>query len=67
MIRITVNGEGRDVSPGIDLQALLEELGLNPQRVAVEHNRRVVRRGTYDQVSIREGDTLEIVRIVGGG
>ena len=42
-------------------------LAIDPRRVAVEHNRRVIRRATYDTATIGDGDTIEIVNFVGGG
>jgi thiamine biosynthesis protein ThiS len=67
VIRVTVNGEPREVQEGLSLEGLLRSLGLEPKLVAVEHNRRVVQRGTYGSIAIEEGDELEIVQIVGGG
>lgn len=47
--------------------ALLESLGIDARRVAIEHNRRVVPRGEYAAAMIDEGDEVEIVNFVGGG
>ena len=49
------------------VRALLEALGVDARRVAVEHNRRVVPRGEYAAAMIDEGDEVEIVNFVGGG
>jgi thiamine biosynthesis protein ThiS len=49
------------------LDGLLTELNLPPRRVAVELNRQLVRRAAFGQTTLREGDALEIVTLVGGG
>ena len=46
---------------------MLEELGLDPFRVAVERNLEVVPRATLAQVRVEDGDTFEVVHFVGGG
>lgn len=66
-ISIRLNGEVRRVPGALTLEALLSHLGLDPARVAVERNHDVVRREGYAEVRIEDGDTLEVVRIVGGG
>jgi len=62
-----VNGEQRRVPGGISIAAMLAELGLDPQRVAVERNLEIVPRSTLDDVSVEDGDAYEIVHFVGGG
>ena len=64
---IRVNGEHRRVPGGISIAAMLGELGLDPQRVAVERNLEIVPRSTLDDVSVEDGDAYEIVHFVGGG
>lgn len=66
-ITITVNGEHRRVSGGITLAQLAGELGLVPEKVAVERNLEVVPRSTLTQVLVEDGDEIEIVHFVGGG
>ncbi|MFN3230362.1 MAG: sulfur carrier protein ThiS [Asticcacaulis sp.] len=66
MQEITVNGEIRSVS-ALTLQALVEELGLNARKVAVERNLLIVPRSLYEQTPIMTGDRIEIVQFVGGG
>jgi len=51
----------------IAVSDLIKSLGLNPQRLAVELNRRIIRRAEWDSTRISEGDTVEIVHFVGGG
>ena len=66
-LRITVNEEPREVAAGTTLAALVEQLALAPERLAVEHNREVVPRGSWARVELSEGDRVEIVHFVGGG
>ncbi len=67
-ISIFVNGEHRRVHRGMTLAQLArEELGLDPDKVAVERNLEVVPRSTLGEVLVEDGDELEIVHFVGGG
>ena len=65
-ISLTVNGESRRTSAQ-DIAALVRELSLNPEKVAVERNGEIVPRSTLGEVGLSDGDTLEIVHFVGGG
>lgn len=64
---IFVNGEPRSVAAGLTVMGLLDELGLHPGMVVVEHNRDILARNTLDSVALEAGDRLEIVHFVGGG
>ena len=66
-VSITVNGEHKRVSAGLSLAALANELGLVPEKIAVERNLEVVPRSTLADVMVEDGDELEIVTFVGGG
>jgi len=66
-ISITLNGEPRRVAAGLSIAALVAEIGLRPEKVAVERNRAIVLRSTLGDVMLAEGDELEIVHFVGGG
>jgi thiamine biosynthesis protein ThiS len=66
-IEITINGDTRVVPGGLDLPALLALLGLAPETVVVEHNRKIVRRTELAGVPVLGGDNIEIVHFVGGG
>jgi thiamine biosynthesis protein ThiS len=66
-LAIRVNGEHRRVMSGISLVELLNELGLDPLRVAVERNLAIVPRGSLGEVCVEDGDDYEIVHFVGGG
>ena len=66
-IEITLNGEPKVVENAPTVAALLEQLGLDPRSVAVEHNRRIVRRAHHAETPLGNGDTVELVHFVGGG
>jgi sulfur carrier protein len=63
---VKVNGEDRQVPSGQDVHGLLADHRLTPEKVAVELNRRLLRRESYN-TQLREGDQVEIVTFVGGG
>jgi thiamine biosynthesis protein ThiS len=67
VITIDVNGEKRTIAAGRSVEDLLDELGLHPRLIVVEHNREILERERYGAVEVREGDTLELVHFVGGG
>ncbi len=64
---ITVNGQTKQITQDATLAMLLRELALQGERVAVECNEQIVPQTDFDSHLLREGDTLEIVRFVGGG
>lgn len=66
-ITLTVNGKPRELPAELTLPALLEQLGVDRRLVAVALNGDVIKRDSYDSVCLRNGDTVEIVRMVGGG
>src|SRR6187397_205520 len=65
-LNLTVNGESRRTAAAT-IAALVQELGLRPDKVAVERNGTIVPRSTLGQAPLAEGDVLEIVHFVGGG
>ena len=67
MIKIVVNGEKREMEPGTSVAALLADLGIRGRRVAVERNHEIVTRSKWEEVQVAEGDTFEIIELVGGG
>lgn len=64
---IHVNGEKRDWEGPVTVLALLEALGIRPTAVVVERNLRIVLRDEMAREMICDGDTIEIIRMVGGG
>ena len=66
-MEIVVNGETRMANEGQTILGLLRELGLEPTRVAVEFDRRIVKQAMWEETVLRPGSQLEIVQFVGGG
>ena len=66
-IDILVNGEPRAASEGQTILELLYQLQLDPTRVAVELDRRIVKQPLWAETALRPGAQIEIVQFVGGG
>ncbi len=67
MITITVNDENHEVPEGSTVAYLCRDIGLDPEKVAVERNLEIVPRSTLEEALVRAGDRFEIVHFVGGG
>ena len=65
-MNLTINGESQ-VFSAETLGALVEQLGMKTDRVAIELNREIVSREQWHQTRLHDGDRLEIVHFVGGG
>ncbi len=66
-MKISINGEEQEVSDGATVRDVLDGLGLRSDQVAVECNRELVPRATHAATPVAEGDSLEVVTLVGGG
>ncbi len=66
-MRITVNGKPREIDAETPLPAFLQAFGIDPRLVAVAINGDVIPKAEYDAARVREGDEIEVVRMVGGG
>jgi sulfur carrier protein len=66
-IDIVVNGESRAASDGHTILDLLQQLELDPARVAVELDRRILKQPLWAATPLRAGAQIEIVQFVGGG
>lgn len=64
---VTLNGKEREIPEGCTVDGLLKHLNLRPQGIAVEINREIVPRSGFPARAITSGDTIEILRMVGGG
>jgi len=62
-----VNGKKLEVTDGATITALLEELNINPLRVAVQLNLEIIKRERYDKTTLRADDKLEIITFMAGG
>jgi sulfur carrier protein len=66
-MKIQVNGDWRELPDGSSVTTLLNELGVKQPHVAVELNLEVVPRAQHQATTLRDGDRLEVVTLVGGG
>jgi len=66
-MRVRVNGKDRDLPDSVNLREYVASLGVNMASIAVAVNGEVVKRDDLSSVALAEGDTVEIVRAVGGG
>jgi thiamine biosynthesis protein ThiS len=64
---LEINGETRTISPVSNVRELLQLLGISENRVAVELNGNIIRRGDWEKIPIANMDRVEIVQFVGGG
>ncbi len=67
LITLTLNGEPHRIAEGSSVADLVNDIGLNHKKVAVERNLEIVPRSTLVDVMLADGDILEIVHFVGGG
>ncbi len=66
-MQLTVNGEVRTFQDVADVAALVDALGLDGRKIAVERNLEIVPKSAYQATVLTEGDRIEIVAFVGGG
>lgn len=66
-MKVIINGEEKAVDNVSSVSDLLRELGLKADRVAVELNREIAARTSWDSTQLKDGDRIEIVQFVGGG
>ena len=67
MILLQINGKRVELESPTPLLAYLDQLGVSRRTVAVEHNGVILERDRYETTTLKDGDTVEIVRMVGGG
>jgi sulfur carrier protein len=66
-MRITVNGKPREIEGETPLPVFLQAYGIDPRLVAVAINGDVIPKAEYERACVRDGDEVEVVRMVGGG
>lgn len=66
-MQVTVNGENKALAGAMTIESFLQDLGVNPLKVAVERNLEIVPKSTFGTVMVEDGDRLEIVHFIGGG
>ena len=66
-VRVTLNGEETDVEEGSTIGRIVDLVVRDRSRIAVERNREIVPRASYDRTPVGAGDVIEVVSLVGGG
>lgn len=66
-LKITINGDPRELQDSLTVTALLEELGIQKDRVAIELNLEIVPKARFADTLLKDGDRVEVVNFVGGG
>ncbi|WP_395753880.1 sulfur carrier protein ThiS [Prosthecobacter sp.] len=66
-MKITLNGEKREVTGPLTVRSLLESIGLGGKPVVVEQNQRALLPREIEGASVSEGDVIEVVQITAGG
>ena len=69
-LHVILNGQRQEfaaLQPGATLPELLAELSLKADRIAIEHNGQIAPRSNWLQITLLDGDKLEVVHFVGGG
>jgi thiamine biosynthesis protein ThiS len=64
---VIINGERREVPDGLNIVALLENIGITSDRVAIERNLDILPRAQWGETQVQPNDSFEIVHFVGGG
>ncbi len=65
---VNLNGKAHEIKAGLSLINLIEDLGLSERKaIAIALNGEVLKKGDYAGLILSEGDSLEIVKAIGGG
>ena len=69
-MNLSINGEQKSIDPSDEnysLKDLIKDLGYPPQMVVVEMNGTIINPQHWENTTVKDGDSLEVVTIVGGG
>ena len=66
-MKITCNGETKELTPNTTLVSFIRDMDLNPDTVVAECDGRIINRDEYDTLILADGNNLELIRFVGGG
>ena len=66
-MKITINGELREIPDSLTVAALLQHLEMTADRVAIERNLDILPRAKWQETEVQPNDRFEIVHLVGGG
>ena len=64
---LTLNGKQESIGKPLSLDALVAAKGLCPEKIVVEHNFCIIAREDWSKITIKDGDTIEVISFVGGG
>lgn len=66
-MKIKLNGKPHELDKPLSLLDLLKSMDVNPELVAVELNLDIVKRADREGIVLKEGDEVEVIRMIGGG
>lgn len=66
-MNILINGDKQQFDDNLTAAKLVEQLGLQGRRIAMEVNQEIVPRSSYESFQLNENDRVEIINAVGGG
>jgi sulfur carrier protein len=66
-MKITCNGETKELTTNTTLVSFIRDLDLNPDTVVAECDGKIIKRDEYDTLILSDGNVLELIRFVGGG
>ncbi len=66
-MRVTLNGQPKDIAPTLTLSVLVRQLGRDPRHIVAEINGEIVPRDSWDRTRLKDHDTIELLNFVGGG
>ncbi len=66
-ITCSINGKEYSFPENTSLESFLDSKNIKSTSVVVEFNKEVLPRGTYEDVMLKDGDSVEIVQLIGGG
>lgn len=66
-MKITINGKIHIIDAAVSVEALMQQLRLDPRKVAIEQNLCIIAADEYANTYLSDGDVLEVVQFIGGG
>lgn len=66
-MKLVINGKETEINKTVTIKDIVREKGLNPLLVVIEHNYKIPERNSWETITLKEGDKLEILKFVGGG
>jgi sulfur carrier protein len=66
-MQIVLNGEPKELPSSLSIQQLLDQLAIPAGRVACEVNLKIIKRAHYPEITLKDGDAVEIIQAIGGG